>query len=476
MKKVILLAFMLLPLVASADQVEVDGLKYTINTETMEATVAKNNYSGILSIPGTILVEGVEYTVTAIADYAFNNKGDLISVTFPKSMKKIGTYAFADSPYLISVKFGDGLEEIGARAFSYCSSLQSITFGNSVKSIGTEAFYGCSSLNQIYISDLKRWCMIDFTSSAANPLYYAHHLYLNKKELKQLFIPEGIENIKKYAFYGGSNITTLDVPSGVSEIGDCAFSGCSSLASVNFPESLTKIGLMSFYNCNSLEEIELSDDITTIDESAFYGCSKLQKLKLPQNLQIIKSSAFCGCSSLRSVTIPSTVEFIFQYAFSFSASETVEFFMKEEYPPLAYENSFPSGAKFYVPDGSIEPYQNVVPWKDYELHTFSSSGPEKCATPVIIYKNGTLSFTSETPDAEFHYLITSADAQKNTSSSLNVSGKLLVRVYASKSGYEDSETVESAIDVRGIEGDVNGDGVVNVADHVKLSDIIMNNE
>ena len=129
-----------------------------------------------------------------------------------------------------------------------------------------------------------------------------------------------------------------------------------------------------------------------------------------------------------------------------------------------------------MPDGSIEPYQNVVPWNNYELHTFSGSGPEKCALPVITYKNETLSFSSETPDVVFHYVITSADGQKNIGSSLNVSGKLLVSVYASKSGYEDSETVESEIDVRGIKGDLNGDGVVNVADHVMLSDIIMNNE
>lgn len=477
MKKLLAIALMLLPLVASADPVEVDGLKYTINTETMEATVTQINYSGILSIPETILVEDVEYTVTAIADYALNRKdGELISITFPKSIKKVGTYAFCDCYNLISVKFGDGLEEIGARAFSNCRSLQSITFGNSVKSIGYDAFYECSSLNQIYISDLKQWCMIDFTSSASNPLYYAHHLYLNKKEVKQLYIPEGIENIKEYAFYGGANITTLDIPSGVSEIGNCAFLGCTSLTSVNFPESLTKIGSMTFHNCNSLEELDLSDNITTIDESAFSGCSKLQKLKLPESLQIIRNGAFNGCSSLRSVTIPSLVEFIFQYAFSFSTSETVEFFMKEEYPPLAYDNSFPAGAKFYVPDGSIELYQGVAPWSSLDVLTYSGSGPDKCGAPSVSYVGGKLSFKSDTPDVVFHYTITSVDSQKNAGNDIDISGNCKVSVYASKKGYEDSDTVETIVNIIGKQGDVNRDGDVNVADHVKLSDIIMNNE
>ena len=143
----------------------------------------------------------------------------------------------------------------------------------------------------------------------------------------------------------------------------------------------------------------------------------------------------------------------------------MDVFVNPEYPPMAYSQSFRSGTKIYVQDGSIELYQTVEPWKDMNVKTFSGSGPEKCAPPVISYKNDIVSFTSETPDAVFHYSIASADAQKNTSSSLNVSGKLLVRVYASKSGYEDSDIVESEIDIKGIKGDVDGDGVVNVADH-----------
>jgi hypothetical protein len=170
------------------------------------------------------------------------------------------------------------------------------------------------------------------------------------------------------------------------------------------------------------------------------------------------------------------VEFIYYYAFYSEATESMDIFMNPEYPPMAYSSSFRSGTKIYVPEGSIEPYQNVSPWSNMTIATYSASGPEKCATPVITYKDGTLFFTSDTPDAVFHYSITSTDGQKNTGNSLNVSGKLLVSVYASKSGYEDSDTVESEIDIKGLKGDVNGDGLVNVADHVVLSNIIINEE
>lgn len=476
MKKKLLIALILLPMLASAQEpVEVNGLNYLLNEEEKTATVTSSKFEGILVIPESIHVGDDDYTVTAIEGNALQYNSSLISVTIPNSIKSIGGYAFYGCSILASVKIGDGVETIGGYAFYGCN-LVSVTIGKKVNTIGSYAFAGPNPLTQVYISDLAAWCRIDFSDAASNPLTYAHHLYLDKKEVKDLVIPEGIEEIKNFAFYGGANIRSLVVGNGVSKINNSAFCGCSALASVTFPESLTSIWKSAFEGCDNIEEIELPDMMTTIGEGAFKNCSKLEKLKLPTNLQIIHYEAFRGCPLLNSVTIPASVEFIYNYAFYSEATESMDVFVNPEYPPMAYSQSFRSGTKIYVPEGSIEPYQNVAPWSELNVKTFSGSGPEKCAPPVISFKNDILSFTSETPDAVFHYSIASADAQKNTSSSLNVSGKLLVRVYASKSGYEDSDTVESEIDIRGIKGDLNGDGEVNVADHVTLSDIILNNE
>ncbi|MBQ5648141.1 MAG: leucine-rich repeat protein, partial [Alistipes sp.] len=63
---------------------------------------------------------------------------------------------------LISNTYADGqgvmvfdkpITEIGWVAFKGCSSLKSITIGNSVTSIGYEAFSGCTSLKSITIPD-----------------------------------------------------------------------------------------------------------------------------------------------------------------------------------------------------------------------------------------------------------------------------------------------------------------------------------
>lgn len=464
---------MLLPILASAEPVEVDGLNYLLNEEEKTATVTSSNYKGILVIPETIHVGGKEYTITAIEGNAFIRNYDLLSVTIPNTIKSIGGSTFWECTSLSNVKIGDGVETIGSYTFHYCA-LVSVTIGKNVSSIGEKAFSGNSNLNQVYINDLKKWCQIDFESLEANPLYYAHHLYLNKKEVKELVIPEDITTIKHYAFAGGSSIKSLTMGDNISSIGAYSFYQCSSLASVELASSVTYISNNAFYECTELESIQLPDGIESISEYCFYGCSKLEKLKLPENLKQIKYSAFKNCNKIRSVTIPASVEFIYEYAFSFTSSESVDFFVNPEYPPLVYGYSFPEGSKIYVPDGSIEPYQNVEPWSSFDIHTFSGSGPEKCATPVVSYNNGVISFSSETPNAEFHYAITSADGQKNVGNSLDISGNCVVSVYASKKGYEDSETVTSEINIIGKQGDVNRDGEVNVADHVKLSDIIMN--
>lgn len=468
------LIMMLLPILTSAQEpVIIDGLKYDLNVDEKTASVSgENYYNGILVIPEKVNYKDVDYTVTSISGNAFIRNYDLLSVTIPNTIKSIGGSTFWDCTSLSSVKIGDGVETIGSYAFYSCA-LVSISIGKNVSSIGVNAFSGNSNLNQVYINDLKKWCQIDFESLEANPLYYAHHLYLNKKEVKELVIPEEITMIKDYAFAGGSSIKSLTIGDNVNSIGAYSFYQCSSLASVEFASSITSINNYAFYECTELEAIQLPDGIESLGESCFYGCSKLEELKLPGNLKQIKYSAFKNCNKIRSVTIPSSVEFIYQNAFSFTSSESVDFFVNPEYPPMAYGNSFPEGSKLYVPDGSIEPYQNVEPWSSFDIHTFSGSGPEKCTTPVVSYKNGVLSFSSETPDAEFHYVITSSDGQKNVGNSLNISGNCVVSVYASKKGYEDSETVTSEINIIGKLGDVNRDGEVNVADHVKLTEIIM---
>ena len=220
----------LLSLPMLAVEVEIDGINYDLVTKAKLATVIKKssgNYSGEVVIPESVEFKGLTHSVTSIGDDAFSGCSGLTSVTI-----------------------GSGVTSIGNYAFVYCSGLTSVTIPNSVTSIGKEAFSCCSGLTSVHISDIAAWCNIDFDwTSSSNPLYYAHHLYLNGEEVKDLVIPNSVTSIGDYAFRNCSGLTSVTIPNSVTSIGDDAFSGCSGLTSVTIPNSVTSIGDFAFYDC-----------------------------------------------------------------------------------------------------------------------------------------------------------------------------------------------------------------------------------
>ena len=237
----------------------------------------------------------------------------------------INTAAFCRVPN-IKVTL-NGVATIGTYAF-YNGTPTSITMSESVTKIEENAFSDCSGLTKVNISDLDAWFKISFSgSSTSNPLYYAHHLYLNNTELTEITIPssitkinanvlagasaitsvtipDGVTSIESSAFLGCSGLTSITIPSSVKNIGNNAFSGCSGLTSINIPNGVTSIGSSTFYNCSNLTSITIPDSVTSIGSHAFYNCSALTSITIPSRVTSIGISVFSGCNALATLTIP----------------------------------------------------------------------------------------------------------------------------------------------------------------------------
>ena len=272
---------------------------------------------------------------------AFSGCRGLKSVTIPDSVTSIGWYAFSGCSGLTSVTIPDSVTSIGWYAFSRCSGLTSVTIGNGVTSIGVSAFYGCSGLRSVYITDLAKWCGISFDGGYANPLQYAHNLYLNGVKVTDLAIPNSVTSIGSQAFLNCSGLTSVTIPDSVTSIEPYAFDGCSGLTSVTIGNGVTSIGAAAFSYCSGLTSVTIGSGVTSLGGRVFDGCSGLKSVTIPQyvcsnrmssvfpsayqsitNVVIsggvtsIGDYVFRDCSGLKSVALPDSVTSIGSSAFS----------------------------------------------------------------------------------------------------------------------------------------------------------------
>ena len=309
---------------------------YINDGKELEVTGTYGSYSGSVVIPEEVTYMNRTRKVTSIGESAFASCSGLTSVTIPNSVTSIGK-----------------------QAFSYCSGLTSVTIGNSVTSIGEWAFYECRGLTSVHILDIAAWCNIKFKNSS-NPLLYAHHIYIDEKE-----------------------ITNLVIPNSVTSIGASAFAGCSGLTSITIPNSVTSIG-----------------------ESAFFG------FDIPEVISNIED--------------PFTI-----------ATNT-------------FSNNTFINATLYVPKGTIDKYKATEGWKKFafiEEGDGSGKTPEtqKCDKPTISYQNGKLTFQSATEGAVCHSTITDADIKSYSTNEVELGVTYNITVYATKTGYENSETATATL-------------------------------
>lgn len=251
-----------------------------------------------LIIPNGVI--NINHSVFASCD-------SLTSVTIPDSVTSIGDYAFRYCDSLTSVIIGNGVTNIGKMAFDYCTNLESVVIGNSVTSIDESAFYECDGLQAVYINDLSNWCEISFNGFAANPLNYAHNLYLDNELVTALIIPDDVTTIGNYAFDSCFSVTSIIIGNGVKSIGTGAFS-CTDVPSITLPDGLSYIGDGAFSGCHRLSSIVIPDNVTYIGRCVFDECGNLRSVTIGKGVTTIGSEAFYGAYNLTSINFAGTME------------------------------------------------------------------------------------------------------------------------------------------------------------------------
>ena len=300
----------LIPAKAQQTQWHYDGLFYYINDDGT-CSVVSTLKTGEIVIPQVAVIEGKNYTVTAILEGAFQTKDKITSIVLPNSVTSIGEYAFLGCTGLTTIKLPDALTEISTGTFSLCTGLNSVALPSALSTIGSEAFYNCTGLISLHLPSSATTIGDHAFFNCSNLAVIAipntlesigNEAFLNCSKLTSIYLPGTITHIGTGAFSNCTGLTSVIIPNSITALGSSVFSGCSSLTSVTLPDALTSIGYHSFSNCSKLKSITLPPSVTTIDEGAFVNCSELKDINLDRVSQI-KYGAFVGCKELLNISI-----------------------------------------------------------------------------------------------------------------------------------------------------------------------------
>lgn len=215
---------------------------------------------------------------------------NIASIILSPHLKIIGECAFNGTknayPKFKELIFPESLERIGSSAFSDCRNVTDVTIPNSIQQIGAYAFYGTPWIESIRSEDGITYI--------ANIAYKYDSSY--KHEGDTFSFREGTIAISDgfgYAFPNElkENIKTLQLPESLLEIGNEVFSGFKLLGEVKLPSSLKRIGQKAFSECPKFW-CTLPKSLETLEYQAFYNCSTLSTVTLPENLRFIGGEVF----------------------------------------------------------------------------------------------------------------------------------------------------------------------------------------
>ena len=186
---------------------------------TISGTGAMNDYNTLFLPPWNLYSHLVQRIVvhdgiTSIGDRAFYGMSNLVTVTLPASVTRLGEMAFFE-----------------------CTSLKQISIPG-VETIGWGCFYGCISLNNVTL-------------------------------------PECLRSIGGQAFYQCAKLSGITIPKNVEEMGVMVFSYCKSLVYVKIQARLTVLPNWTFYGCVLLWEVYLPSSITVVETNALGECPNL---------------------------------------------------------------------------------------------------------------------------------------------------------------------------------------------------------
>jgi hypothetical protein len=402
--------------------------------------------------------------VTSIGNNAFDGCYSLSNLTIPQSATTIGDYAFQNCRSLATVTIPKDLQIIKRNTFTGCSSLKSITIPEKVEYIYQEAFKGCG-LEEVKVLAATPPFAYDNTFSNFNIPLYVPNNSIGKYQTTNPW--SKFSSIKKYEDPGGNNESTnvingheyidLDLPSG-----KC-------WATTNYGASSPEdYGSYVYWTERNTISLEWGSDWTT---------PSLQDIRELEDNCTWTWDSKNGHSGYtvtgkngKSIFLPASGFQMYGQSSAKKVNEWVYYWTSDMADDMAYIIMSNSSNVNY---GQMEYNYTKLPIRPITKGGGGNTQPQKCATPSISYKNGQLKFTCATEGVEFVSEITDADIKKYNGATISLTATYNISVYATKSGYDNSETATATL--CWIDVEPKTEGITNTVANVRALPLLIQN-
>ncbi len=369
-------------------------------------SIGKSAFSNICATtPLVVLPEGV----TNIGDDAFYNIGKrnnkFARVVLPSTLKSIGNYAFycnagtdEDSYWIDVYSLASTPPFISSNTFYisdnenasvYCPNPSAYSTWLDGAYIEPMPFssYGINDHTGIQFWGYKNGVLHLYQTGKSISAYNN----INRNNVSSIRIQGyDITSIADKAFYGYTNLKSIEIPSTVENIHSSAFEGCISLKTVTIPDdcALLSIGEKAFSGCQSLTSFTIPGSVVGLQSNSFEGCffahsnfvnnsiyvneytagatiysgkeydglfmdgsdvtggrPQLTSITIPNTALCIKAKAFEFCTKLTDITLPNSIRYIDEEALYHCTALTDIYFNCN---PSLRENSLPKGATIHL--------------------------------------------------------------------------------------------------------------------------------